>query len=153
LRPAGRDRAAAHRALPRRSPDRSLRGRYAADGAAGGRALAAPLGVRRRAARGILPDGRLPGLLGDTGRRKALPGLHDAGRGRHGPGADPVTMTVAVVGAGPAGVRAVVTLLAHGLRPVWIDEAPRPGGQIYRRPPAGFRRPPEALYGFEAGKA
>src|SRR5215470_5572900 len=60
---------------------------------------------------------------------------------------------VVVVGGGPAGVRAVQCLLAHGLRPVWIDEAPRPGGQIYRRPPAGFRRPPEALYGFEAGKA
>ncbi len=62
-------------------------------------------------------------------------------------------MSVAVVGAGPAGVRAVETLLAHGVRPVWIDEAPRSGGQIYRRPPANFQRPAKALYGFEAGKA
>jgi hydrogen cyanide synthase HcnB len=62
-------------------------------------------------------------------------------------------VSVVVVGAGPAGVRAVETLLAHGVRPVWIDEAPRSGGQIYRRPPANFQRPAKALYGFEAGKA
>ena len=55
--------------------------------------------------------------------------------------------------AGPAGVRAVQCLLAHGLRPVWIDEAPRTGGQIYRRPPPPFQRPPSTLYGFEARKA
>jgi hydrogen cyanide synthase HcnB len=61
--------------------------------------------------------------------------------------------TTVVVGAGPAGVRAVETLLAHGLRPVWIDEAARAGGQIYRRAPANFQRPAAALYGFEAGKA
>jgi len=39
-------------------------------------------------------------------------------------------VTAVVVGGGPAGVRAVQCLLAHGLRPVWIDEAPRTGGQI-----------------------
>jgi len=60
---------------------------------------------------------------------------------------------VVVVGGGPAGVHAVQCLLAHGLRPVWIDEAPRTGGQIYRRPPPSFHRPLKALYGFEAGKA
>ena len=62
-------------------------------------------------------------------------------------------MTTVVVGAGPAGVRAVQCLLAHGLSPVWIDEAARPGGQIYRRPPPAFRRTHTTLYGFEAGKA
>ena len=62
-------------------------------------------------------------------------------------------MSVVVIGAGPAGVRAVETLLVHGLRPVWIDEAPRAGGQIYRRPPANFRRDAKTLYGFEAAKA
>ena len=62
-------------------------------------------------------------------------------------------MSVVVIGAGPAGVRAVETLLAHGLRPVWIDEAPRAGGQIYRRPAANFHRTADALYGFEAAKA
>ncbi|WP_019645367.1 FAD/NAD(P)-dependent oxidoreductase [Novispirillum itersonii] len=58
-----------------------------------------------------------------------------------------------IIGAGPAGVRAAVTLAAAGLRPILIDEAARPGGQIYRQPPAGMTRPPEALYGFEAAKA
>jgi hydrogen cyanide synthase HcnB len=62
-------------------------------------------------------------------------------------------VSIAVIGAGPAGARAVETLLAHGLRPIWIDEAPRSGGQIYRRPPANFCRSPETLYGFEAAKA
>lgn len=62
-------------------------------------------------------------------------------------------MSVVVVGAGPAGVRAVETLLAHRVRPVWIDEAPRAGGQVYRRPPTNFLRTAKALYGFEAGKA
>ena len=58
-----------------------------------------------------------------------------------------------IVGAGPAGVRAAQTLVAHGLWPVVIDEAPRWGGQIYRQPPAGFERPKRVLYGFEAGRA
>ncbi|QNB05618.1 FAD-dependent oxidoreductase [Herbaspirillum frisingense] len=58
-----------------------------------------------------------------------------------------------IVGAGPAGVRAAQTLLAHGLRPVLIDEAAQAGGQIYRQPPGGFRRSRKTLYGFEAGRA
>lgn len=60
----------------------------------------------------------------------------------------------AIVGAGPAGVRAAQTLVAHGLRPVVIDEAPRAGGQIYRRPPAGLaQRTARTLYGFESKRA
>ncbi len=58
-----------------------------------------------------------------------------------------------IVGAGPAGIRAAATLVAAGLTPIVLDEAPRGGGQIYRRPPAGFTRPYQALYGFEAAKA
>ena len=58
-----------------------------------------------------------------------------------------------IVGAGPAGVRAAQTLVAHGVRPVVIDEAPRWGGQIYRQPPAGFTRSKRTLYGFEAASA
>ncbi|MDB5829438.1 MAG: FAD/NAD(P)-binding oxidoreductase, partial [Variovorax sp.] len=58
-----------------------------------------------------------------------------------------------IVGAGPAGIRAAQALVAHGIRPVLIDEAPRAGGQIYRRPPAHFARPPESLYGMEASRA
>lgn len=62
-------------------------------------------------------------------------------------------MRVLIVGAGPAGIRAGETLVAAGLRPVVVDEGARAGGQIYRRPPEGFLRPPRALYGSEAGKA
>jgi NADPH-dependent 2,4-dienoyl-CoA reductase/sulfur reductase-like enzyme len=61
--------------------------------------------------------------------------------------------TVVVVGAGPAGLRAAETLARGGVRPVLVDEAARPGGQIYRQPPPGAMRPPAALYGFEARKA
>ncbi|MBT2323802.1 NAD(P)/FAD-dependent oxidoreductase [Variovorax paradoxus] len=63
------------------------------------------------------------------------------------------TLQPVIVGAGPAGVRAAQTLVAHGLRPVVIDEAGRSGGQIYRRPPANFQRSPKTLYGFEAARA
>lgn len=58
-----------------------------------------------------------------------------------------------IVGAGPAGIRAAQALVRHGIRPVIIDEAPRAGGQIYRQPPAHFRRSKKALYGFEAARA
>ncbi|WP_220335055.1 FAD/NAD(P)-dependent oxidoreductase [Paracoccus thiocyanatus] len=34
-----------------------------------------------------------------------------------------------------------------------VDEGARAGGQIYRRPPDGFIRPPQQLYGSDAGKA
>lgn len=60
---------------------------------------------------------------------------------------------VVVIGAGPAGIRAAERLVAGGLMPVLIDEAERGGGQIYRRQPANFTRPPEAPYGSEAAKA
>jgi NADPH-dependent 2,4-dienoyl-CoA reductase/sulfur reductase-like enzyme len=64
-----------------------------------------------------------------------------------------VASDVVVIGAGPAGLRAVEALARGGLRPLLIDEAERPGGQIYRQPPQGATRSPEALYGFEANKA
>ncbi|WP_223517201.1 NAD(P)/FAD-dependent oxidoreductase [Pseudomonas sp. GL-B-19] len=60
---------------------------------------------------------------------------------------------VVIIGAGPAGIRAAQTLVAHGVRPVLLDEAARGGGQIYRRQPANFKRSAVKLYGFEAGKA
>jgi NADPH-dependent 2,4-dienoyl-CoA reductase/sulfur reductase-like enzyme len=43
-----------------------------------------------------------------------------------------VASDVVVIGAGPAGLRAVEALARGGLRPLLIDEAERPGGQIYR---------------------
>jgi NADPH-dependent 2,4-dienoyl-CoA reductase/sulfur reductase-like enzyme len=64
-----------------------------------------------------------------------------------------VADAVVVIGAGPAGLRAAEALVRGGIRPILIDEAERPGGQIYRQPPAGAARSPEALYGFEAKKA
>lgn len=57
-----------------------------------------------------------------------------------------------VVGAGPAGVRAAQTLLRHGVRPVIIDEALLPGGQIYRQSPAP-RGSARQRYGFEHKRA
>lgn len=41
--------------------------------------------------------------------------------------------SVAIVGAGPAGLAAATEALAHGARVTLLDEAPRPGGQIYRQ--------------------
>src|SRR5215211_6974827 len=64
--------------------------------------------------------------------------------------AEPV---VAIVGAGPAGIRAAETLARAGLRPILFDEAERPGGQIYRQPPAGAMRAAAEIYGLEAQKA
>lgn len=61
--------------------------------------------------------------------------------------------SVVIVGAGPAGTRAAECLVAHGLRPTVISEAPQNGGQIYRRQPAGFSREARKLYGTEWRKA
>ena len=63
------------------------------------------------------------------------------------------SLRVAVVGAGPAGLRATEILARHGVRPILIDEAAKPGGQIYRQPPAGAERAGTEIYGFEATKA
>jgi NADPH-dependent 2,4-dienoyl-CoA reductase/sulfur reductase-like enzyme len=60
---------------------------------------------------------------------------------------------IVIIGAGPAGMRAAATLVDAGIRPVVIDEQSRSGGQIFRRPPPGFRRSPEALYGDDADRA
>ena len=62
-------------------------------------------------------------------------------------------MNVVIVGAGPAGIRAAHTLLAHGVKACLLDESPRGGGQVYRRQPANFRRTAKQIYGFEASKA
>ncbi|MCJ9754298.1 NAD(P)/FAD-dependent oxidoreductase [Neorhizobium sp. BETTINA12A] len=65
------------------------------------------------------------------------------------PGAEKVV----IVGAGPAGIRAAERLVQAGVKPIVIDEGIKAGGQIYRRPPRGFVRSPEQLYGPEARKA
>ncbi len=43
-------------------------------------------------------------------------------------------MDLAIVGAGPAGMAAALEAHGRGLSVAVIDEQPRPGGQIYRRP-------------------
>lgn len=58
-----------------------------------------------------------------------------------------------VVGAGPAGIRAAQALVAAGLRPLVVDEAPACGGQIYRQRLVPDERSARALYGSEARKA
>ncbi|MCY1666349.1 FAD-dependent oxidoreductase [Rhizobium sp. SL86] len=58
-----------------------------------------------------------------------------------------------IVGAGPAGIRAAATLVAAGLRPIVVDEAPACGGQIYRQPLVPDGRDARARYGSEAPKA
>lgn len=62
-------------------------------------------------------------------------------------------MNTVIVGAGPAGIRAAEALVRNGVRPIVIEEAPAWGGQIYRQQPAGFRRTPNELYGFESKRA
>ena len=58
-----------------------------------------------------------------------------------------------IVGAGPAGIRAALALVAAGLRPTVVDESPACGGQIYRQPLVPDGRSPAARYGSEAAKA
>lgn len=60
---------------------------------------------------------------------------------------------IAIVGAGPAGVRAAEVLVRNGIRPMVFDEGSRDGGQVYRRQPENFSRSYEKLYGSEADKA
>ena len=62
-------------------------------------------------------------------------------------------MRAVVIGAGPAGTRAVEQLVRAGLTPSWIEESPDGGGRIYQRPPAGFARRARALYGADARRA
>ena len=47
-----------------------------------------------------------------------------------------------VVGMGPAGLAAAIELGRAGVSTALIDQAPAPGGQVYRQPPAEFRVPP-----------
>jgi NADPH-dependent 2,4-dienoyl-CoA reductase/sulfur reductase-like enzyme len=52
-----------------------------------------------------------------------------------------VTVDVAVVGGGPAGVAAAVTAARSGAQVALLDAGPRLGGQYYRRPPVDDDRP------------
>jgi NADPH-dependent 2,4-dienoyl-CoA reductase/sulfur reductase-like enzyme len=59
---------------------------------------------------------------------------------------------VAVVGAGPAGIRAAEALHAAGVAPVLIDEGRQAGGQGYRAPAPGIALDMHALMGSQAGR-
>ncbi|SEQ14975.1 Pyruvate/2-oxoglutarate dehydrogenase complex, dihydrolipoamide dehydrogenase (E3) component [Streptomyces sp. yr375] len=55
--------------------------------------------------------------------------------------------TLAVIGAGPAGLAATSAAAARGVRVVLIDSAAEAGGQFYRQPAQGLRaRRPQALH-------
>jgi hydrogen cyanide synthase HcnB len=58
-----------------------------------------------------------------------------------------------IVGAGPAGMRAAITLAAAGVQVVVLDEAAAPGGQIFRTPPSAIRRAQSELYGAQGKRA
>ncbi|NIR30267.1 MAG: FAD-dependent oxidoreductase [Gammaproteobacteria bacterium] len=59
---------------------------------------------------------------------------------------------IAVVGAGPAGLAAACEAYRHGCGVTLVDEASRPGGQIYRQPSPGLGVPRVALAGEERRK-
>ncbi len=85
----------------------------------------------------------VPGLLGAPGRRTPPARLLDAGRARDG-GRDRrwrPWLSRSSSSSAPVrpGVRCAETLARAGLTPILIDEAERPGGQIYRQPPARRR--------------
>lgn len=61
--------------------------------------------------------------------------------------------TVVIIGGGPAGTAAAGTIARSGLRPIVIDEASHPGGQIFRRPGPELMRTASKLYGFDAQSA
>jgi NADPH-dependent 2,4-dienoyl-CoA reductase/sulfur reductase-like enzyme len=52
-----------------------------------------------------------------------------------------MTRSIIIVGAGPAGMAAAIEGVAHGCAVTLIDEAPRPGGQIFRQPHPALRAP------------
>lgn len=60
---------------------------------------------------------------------------------------------VVVVGAGPAGIRAAVEARAAGADVLVLDEAPRPGGQIYRQLPPEIRPEPHDPLGSARKKS
>ena len=60
---------------------------------------------------------------------------------------------IVIVGAGPSGMEAALTLVKSGVRPIVIDAGARSGGQIYRRPPDAHKRSYTEIYGADAAKA
>lgn len=49
--------------------------------------------------------------------------------------------TIAIVGAGPAGLAAAIAAVDGGCSVILVDEAGAPGGQIYRQPQGSLQAP------------
>lgn len=62
------------------------------------------------------------------------------------------THPVVVVGAGPAGIAAAVEAARAGLSITLLDDAPLPGGQIYRQPPPAFTVATDPKPGTDAAR-
>src|SRR5262249_44089732 len=130
-------------------------------------------GPPRRPARRVLRDRRLPRLSDGRRWRGERPDLPRARGGRHGrrdpvglrardgsrtDRRPPVTAAIGaheavVVGAGPPGIRAAVEARAAGTEVLVLDEAPRPGGQIYRQLPPELRPQPRDPLGGTRSKS
>ncbi|WP_426955632.1 FAD-dependent oxidoreductase [Muricoccus radiodurans] len=54
---------------------------------------------------------------------------------------------IVIIGAGPAGMAAAGVLAEHGERPILLDEAERPGGQIWRTPSPAVAADPGRVLG------
>jgi NADPH-dependent 2,4-dienoyl-CoA reductase/sulfur reductase-like enzyme len=63
------------------------------------------------------------------------------------------THPIVVVGAGPAGIAAAVEGVRAGCSVTLLDEALRPGGQVYRQPPSDFGREVPPVAGTARGDA
>ena len=61
-------------------------------------------------------------------------------------------MKAIIIGGGPAGLRAAMTLADHGIKPILINEAVRPGGQGYRSPSPGIGLDIATLMGSQQQK-
>lgn len=61
-------------------------------------------------------------------------------------------MKVVVIGGGPAGLRAAMTLAERGLHPILLDEGSRPGGQGYRSPAPGIELDMTVIMGSQHAK-
>jgi NADPH-dependent 2,4-dienoyl-CoA reductase/sulfur reductase-like enzyme len=55
--------------------------------------------------------------------------------------------SIVIVGAGPAGMSAAALLAEHGERPILVDEAERPGGQVWRKPAEAVAADPRRILG------
>jgi NADPH-dependent 2,4-dienoyl-CoA reductase/sulfur reductase-like enzyme len=77
-----------------------------------------------------------PGMTIETAS-DPLPAAAIALRAPAGSTASTLQADVAVVGAGPAGIAAASRAAEAGASVLLLDEAPAPGGQIWRRPAAG----------------